>query len=254
LKQEGGMRSENLAHTLEYLCRHWESRRAAAANDAEARSMQRLFAVAISCEAGTSGSAVAHEIGKRLGWLVYDHELLERIAQNMGVRTSLLENVDERRLNWIEEAFQASMPPPVKDAWDATVSESAYVHHLIKTVQALGALGECVIVGRGAAFILPAPTTLRIRVVGEMRARAAAYATKNGVSEREATRQLRAIDRERADFVQDVFFKDATDPANYDLVVNAARLPADLIAGLGIETLRSLQQRSVEKSAALSPL
>jgi cytidylate kinase len=244
------MHTENLAKTLEHLCRHWEWQRAAASKEVEPRSAPRPIAIAISREAGTLGTAVARETGKLLDWLVYDHELLERIARDMGVRTALLESVDERRMSWIAEAFEASMPTRVTGAWDSGVSESAYLDHLIKTVQALGALGECVIVGRGAAFILPEETTLRIRLVGDARARAKVYASKHGVTEQEAARQLRTIDRERADFVQDCFLKDATAPANYDLVLNAARLPVAEIARLIVEALHGMQKRSAEKSAA----
>ena len=35
--------------------------------------------------------------GRRLQWPVYDHALLEQIAKDLGVRTNLVESVDERR-------------------------------------------------------------------------------------------------------------------------------------------------------------
>src|SRR5262249_41889981 len=62
------------------------------------------FTIALSRQAGTEGTAVAQEVGKRLGWQVYDHELLERIAQEMNVREALLESVDERRQSWLLES------------------------------------------------------------------------------------------------------------------------------------------------------
>jgi hypothetical protein len=41
------------------------------------------------------------------------------------------------------------------------VSVDAYFKHLSTVVRSLGALGRCVIVGRGANFILRPDTTLR---------------------------------------------------------------------------------------------
>ena len=78
--------------------RHWEARRQAEAAAARAgqASLAEAWTVALAREAGTQGTAVGHEVGRRLGWPVYDHELLERIAQEMGLRTNLLESVDER--------------------------------------------------------------------------------------------------------------------------------------------------------------
>src|SRR5579872_1895390 len=99
--------------TLEYLQRHWEKqRKALGAEMGLATAPTPAFTVALSREAGTQGTAVARELGSRLGWPVYDHELLERIAQEMGVRTALLESVDEKRMSWLLEAFGQFMAVP----------------------------------------------------------------------------------------------------------------------------------------------
>jgi cytidylate kinase len=153
----------------------------------------------------------------------------------------LLESVDERRQSWLTETFEAFMSASGKSEWDPLVSESAYVHHLVKTVLALGAHGECVIVGRGAPFILPVETTLRVRLVSPVRERIAALSRKLSIAERKAALRIRAIDRERTDFVQDHFFKDPTDPLSYDLVLNVSRLSVRSCADLIVDTLHLLE-------------
>ena len=112
--------------------------------------------ITISREAGASGTSVAAEVGARLGWPVYDNALLEEIAREMHLRTRLLESVDERRMSWLLQVAESF-------SQDAPVSENAYVRHLVETILSLGSHGACVIVGRGAAHILPAATTLRVR-------------------------------------------------------------------------------------------
>ena len=88
--------SERLMEAFAKVLQHWETR-----HKAEARSeggpgrSSRAFAIALSRESGARGTSTAQEVGARLGWTVYDHELLERIAQEMNLRTSLLESVDE---------------------------------------------------------------------------------------------------------------------------------------------------------------
>jgi cytidylate kinase len=231
---------------MEHLCRHWESRRRAAAQQGLSPQTPPPFTIALSREAGTRDTLVAEEVGQQLGWHVYDHELLDQIAQDMGLCTSLLESVDERRKELLLEVFEALLSVP-------KVSESAYVHHLVKTVLALGMHGECVIVGRGAAFILPAETTLRVWLVAPEKERRAALSRKLGVSEKEAARQIRTTVRERISFVQDHFRKDATDPRHYDLVLNSGRLPVAAEAGLIIEALRHLQGCATDNRRA-SPL
>ena len=121
------------------------------------------------------------------------------------------------------------------------MSESAFVRHLVETVLALGIHGECVIVGRGAAFILPAKTTLRVRLVAPVKERVSKLSQTLGLSAKDAARRVRTIDRERVDFVQDHFHNDPRDPRQYDLVLNAGRLTAAAQAGLIIDALHSLQ-------------
>ena len=61
---------------------------------------------------------------------------VEKIAQDMGVRSNLLASVDERRKSWLTEALEGMLSA-------SFASESGFADHLIKTVLALGTHGEC---------------------------------------------------------------------------------------------------------------
>ncbi len=87
--------------------------------------------VAISRQAGALGTSVANELGRRLGWPVYDHALLERMAAEMRVQVDLLESIDERHVGWLVERMEDFSAVPY-------VSENAYVRRLIETLLALG--------------------------------------------------------------------------------------------------------------------
>src|SRR5207248_10218227 len=126
----------------------------------------RPFSIAISREAGTHGPAVARALGARLGWKVYDHELLEMVARELHVGVKLLENVDERHVTWLQESIESFAAVPA-------VREGKYVRHLIETMLSLAAPGRCVIVARGAQFVLPPATTLRVRLVAPVEDRMA---------------------------------------------------------------------------------
>src|SRR5262249_20440691 len=134
-----------MSELVEQVRKQWAVRRRA---DAAAPHIEptvpRAFSVALSREAGTQASAGAQEVGRLLGWQVYDRQLLEKIAQDMGLRANLLESVDERRQSWLTEALEGLMSV-------SFASESGFADHLIKTVLALGTHGECVLVGRGSA-------------------------------------------------------------------------------------------------------
>jgi cytidylate kinase len=231
-------RDEQLAKILAQLCQSWETHRKAAS---ESRSPSRPFTIALSRQAGTQAATVARELGSRLGWQTYDQELLELIAQDMGLRASLLQSVDEKREPYLLEGLECFMDLP-------QVSNSAYAQHLVKTVLALGAHGECIIVGRGASIILPAATTLRVLLVAPREDRIATMSRKRGITLQEAERRVDTIDRERSQFVQETLAKnlDLMDTMLYDLVLNVSRFSIGACARVIIEALSQQQAHALE--------
>lgn len=194
------------------------------------------FTVTISREAGALGATVAAEVGKRLGWPTYDQEIINKVAEEMGKSSTHVRRVDERHFNWLEECL-TGLPA------HSSVSPSAYLKCLVGTIRGLGIKGGCVIVGRGANFILPPETTLRFRLISELKDRIKVIAARRGVSEGEAAHWIERTDEERARFVQANFGKDSADPRHYDLVLNTSRLSAEECAETIIHTLHLLERR-----------
>ena len=72
--------STHLTHALVSAGQHWQTQRK------EKKSTALAFTIAVSRQVGARGSSVAREIGARLGWPVYDRELLEQI-ESIGLLT-----------------------------------------------------------------------------------------------------------------------------------------------------------------------
>src|ERR1022692_3686960 len=172
---------EHLTEALARAHQHWQTRRGGSASE---ESAPAAFSIAVSREAGTYGAAIAREVGNRLGWPVYDRELLQRIADDMGVRRTLLESVDERRQGWLSECLASLFAVP-------EVTEVAYFRQLVETLLSLAAHGECVIVGRGAAVVLPLATTQRVRVAAPLEHRIKAVQRERSISLKEATARVK---------------------------------------------------------------
>jgi cytidylate kinase len=193
-----------------------------------------FFTIALEREAGTPGTSVARAVGERLGWSVYDQELVKRIAQDLHVRPALLETVDEHNQSWLLEIVEAFGSRP-------GVTETGYVYHLVQTLAALASHGECVLVGRGAAVILPRPTTLRIRLVGDRADRIEMVSRRLSLTPAEAARWVDETEQARLRFVQEHFRRDLRDPGNYDLVLNSSRWSVAECADFIVDSLRRLQ-------------
>jgi cytidylate kinase len=229
------MQGTNGPHLTEALLRaaqHWQTSQR---TQAEGRGRATPpCTIAISREAGALGSTIGKEVATRLGWQLYDQELLNRIGAEMGLRASLLQSVDEHGINWVRDLVEGFRLGP-------TVSADSYVRHLVEVVGALARHGECVIVGRGAPHILPAESTLRVRLLAPRAFRIGVAQRMRGVSAEEAARWVDETDRERMKFVKQYFHKDGDDPALYDLLLNVSRFTVNQCASLIIEALRHLE-------------
>jgi cytidylate kinase len=220
---------ENLSASLEHAWDHYFTHPETPAAPPAA------FTIALGREAGIDAGAVAHEVGRRLGWPVFDHELLERIAEEMHLRPDLLREVDERPVPWLMERLETFMTTK------RAATEPAYVEHLISVLLSLSAHGHCVVVGRGSNHFLPPAHTLRVRLIAPREERIAALVRAEGLSREEATRRVATLDRERAEFTHRHFRADPTDPSHYDLLLNCARFGVSESADLIIEALHRLE-------------
>ena len=213
--------------------------------DAPSRAIP-AFSIALSREAGIDADAVAREVGRRLGWQVWDHELLVAIAERLHSRTSDVAPVDETHISWLQESLESFLETH-------TVSQIAYIHQLVQILVELGEHGECVIVGRGAAQMLPADTTLRVHLIAPLKERVAAMSQRlGGGAANRVARKLEQIDRDRTRFVKDYFHRDPTDLSNFDLVLNMSRLSTEDCGEIIIDALHAEQANRVEHLPSLA--
>ena len=104
-------------------------------------------------------------------------------------------------------------------------------------------VGQCIVVGRGAAQVLPIETTLRAgQIVAPHAWRVSETQKRLGVTHEEAERWVQKTDNERIQFVKHCFHKDTTDPAEYDLTLNSSRYSIDECAEIVVQAAR-LQER-----------
>jgi cytidylate kinase len=224
-----GVGSDRFVEALARLHKHAEEHH-------EERTRRSPPSIAISRQAGSRGAEVARLVGEELGWPVYDHELLQRISQDKGLHARLLERLDERHTGWLEEISTTLIAP-------AGGKEMSYVRSLLELFASLSEQGHCVIVGRGAAHVLPAETTLRVRMVAPRANRIEAVMTTKGLSKAEAERWIDRTDSERRGFVKHYFNRDVDDPMGCDLLLNTGRLSPRTCAGLIAQAARAMEAR-----------
>lgn len=205
----------------------------------------KALTVAISREAGARGGSIGRRAGRKLGWQVYDQELMEYIAQEATFRQEIFDRLSASARQWVDERMQDLLR-------EQSLSEHPSIINLAQVVLALGAQGEVVLIGRGAGFILPPAAMLHVRVIAPLEDRIAYMGQWLRLTVEEATERVRLRDSRRAEYVSTHYHRQPADPYQYDLLLNSSLLGEELCAELVVQAVRAKQQRTlgtVEESA-----
>jgi len=185
----------------------------------------------ISREKGAGGSAVGQLAGKRLGWQVFDNEIVDAIAQKANVRRELIESLDERDRAVIHDAVAHWLRPK-------PILKSGYLAHLREILLTLGHQGKVVIVGRGAHYVLPSQFGLRVRMVAPVEVRLRRIANHENLSLQRARGLIKKSDRERTRLAFKEYRGIVTDALNYDVTINTAELTVEDVTDIVLSSLR----------------
>jgi cytidylate kinase len=198
------------------------------------------LSIAISREAGARGSTIGSRAGQKLGWQVYNQELLEYIAQEGVFRKNVVDSLSPAATRWAEERLEKLLR-------QQNLSQHPSILDLARIVLALGAQGEVVIIGRGAGCILPPESTLNVRIVAPLADRIAYMSQWLRLTMEEAAVEVRLRDSRRADFIPTHFHRQPGDIYQYDLIVNSSLLGEEGCADLIAKAARTKEAARREK-------
>jgi cytidylate kinase len=186
--------------------------------------MKRI--VVIEREFGAGAGAIADQVARRLGWKLLDHALTGEIAKLAKVSPEACQRREERVDPWLYRlakvfwrgSHERSVTLPDAEVMDA----DRLVHLTQQVIEQAAAAGQCVIVGRAAAYFLRdradafcvflyAPRELRYqRVLTEVK------------NEAEARHLIDTVDQERSAFIRHYYNSDWPARHLYHVMLNTA--------------------------------
>src|SRR6266511_3593609 len=87
----------------------------------------RALTIALSREAGARGGTIGRRAGRKLGWQVYDQELLEHMAQEGPIHQNIVEQLAPEAVRWCEEHLERLLR-------EGRISEQPTVRNLARLV------------------------------------------------------------------------------------------------------------------------
>lgn len=227
--------SKKIAKIIEEQINTWKYTNTAARS--RLSSQRKYPIITISREFGARGAALGEYLGEKIGFKVWDKELLQAIANEMGGGLRTIESLDERRLQTVEDTitgFLINIP-----------TNMTYLRSLIKAVKTIESYGNGIIVGRGANYICKNPGALHIRVVSPKNERIVEFANRENISVEKAKYIIENKDWEREEFIRKNFHKDVGEPSDYHLTLNSEVFTIDQMATIVIKAYKKRTGREI---------
>ena len=140
-------------------------------------------------------------MGERLGWKVYDANLLDQVAQRYNESRLMLDLVDETESNWVYDVFGTWMDRQV-------IPHEKYVVQVGRLIRVWPGPATRSSSAAGPQFLLPRSKTFAVRIVASEAFRAQRVRQRHNVGLQEALAAIRRTDRGRRDFIQRFFRQD----------------------------------------------
>ena len=200
-------------------------------------AISHMRAITISRQYGSGGGEIATRLATRLGWQLIDHEVVVRVAQELGVSEAEAEEYDERTESIVSRILTSlqAIPPtiPVAPPVPVTSEARAYNKARHRVIEGAVATGHVVIVGRAAQVLLAGRRdVLHVRVVAPLDKRIVYVMQREGLDQTAARARIQLKDRDRTRHLQVEYNKNPADPELYDLVVNTSMLDLDSVVDL----------------------
>jgi cytidylate kinase len=162
--------------------------------------------VVIEREFGAGAGAIADKVAHRLGWKLLDHALTEEIAKLAKVSPEICQHREERVDPWLyrlAKVFWRGSHERSVSLPDSDIVDADRLSCLTKqVVEEAAAAGQCVIVGRAAAFYLrdrPDIFCVFLYAPRELKYQRILSEVKN---ESEALHLLDTVDQDRVAFIR----------------------------------------------------
>lgn len=221
--------------------------------------INKMRAITFSREYGSGGGEIAARLANHLQWQLIDHEIVERVALEMGTSLGVAEAYDERSESNLARIFnnlQSLQPSYMVGSSSAGFlrNEETYLKTVSNIVHAAAEQGHVVIVGRGAQMLLAQQRdVLHVRIVAPFEKRIAYVMQREGLDRVAAESRIKMKDHDRTKHLETAFRRKPDDSHLYDVTLNTAYLNLDSAVEIITLTLQQKARQLSVKTDKLGP-
>lgn len=156
--------------------------------------MSSNLVITIGREFGSEGHEIGKELAKRLGFSLYDKDMLAMAAQQSGIDINVLASSDESIMDYFLSPYLTigKLTPNMSDKLFKVQTD--LIHNL-------AAKGSCIIIGRLGDYILKDyPNCLKAFIYAPIETRVEIIKKKHGIDEAAAKKLVKKMDAARKNY------------------------------------------------------
>ena len=192
--------------------------------------------ITISRQFGSGGRTVGKMLAERLGVPFYDKELVKQVADETGFDATFIEETGEFSPSKSIFSFAMSQGVP---CMQNGLSMSDFIFCVQRQVILKLAEQPCVIVGRGADYILrDREDCFNVFIHADMQSRAERIVRLYGESEKKPQQRLADKDKKRKIYYKHYTDREWGDAGNYDMCLNSGKIGIEKCVELILDAIK----------------
>ncbi|MGN0451512.1 MAG: AAA family ATPase [Acutalibacteraceae bacterium] len=192
--------------------------------------------ITISRQFGSGGRTVGRMLAERLGIPFYDKELVKHVADETGLDSAFIEENGEFSPSKSIFSFAMSQGIP---CMQNGLSMSDFIFCIQRQVILKLSEQPCVIVGRGADYILrDRDDCFNVFIHADMQSRAERIVRLYGESEKKPEQRLADKDKKRKIYYKHYTDREWGDAKNYDMCLNSGKIGIEKCVELILDAIK----------------
>jgi cytidylate kinase len=188
-----------------------------------------MAVVTISRQFGAGGLTLGRMISKKLGYALFDNEILQLVAEKANVSTEWVESMEKNAGKPFQKIVAGLVSKSLVDRVIAKeygyIDEEIYVDALRTIITKIADEGNAVIVGRGGQYVLKdRKDVVHTLLIGEKDRRVEFIEKKYKLSYKQASNLVDSEEKRRGNLYRKFGREDYDQPQLYHMVLNMGRI------------------------------
>ncbi len=193
--------------------------------------------ITVSREYGSGGRAIGKMVAEKLGYKFYDAEIIDEVVASSGFAREIVEKYDEYATYKNSLLYAIA----INAGGDSRASVANRIHLAqIEVIKKIADEGNCVIIGRGADYILrDRPDCLHVFVRADIKFRADRIRELYGEGEKRIESKIEDMDTKRRVYYRSFSMREWGLIENYNLMLDSGTIGLEKCADVICDVARN---------------